>query len=50
MYTDLRDQDGHLLARIDQERWLLEIQRRGQKTLFDLRDILKADTERAEDK
>ena len=40
MYTDLRDHDGHLLARLDPERWLLEIQRRGQKTLFDLRTLL----------
>lgn len=40
MYADLRDHEGHLLARIDQERWLLEIQKRGVKTLFDLREIL----------
>jgi hypothetical protein len=40
MYTDLRDHDGHLLARLDPERWLLEIQRRGEKTLFDLREKL----------
>lgn len=40
MYTDLRDHDGHLLARLDPERWLLEIQRRGEKTLFDLRELL----------
>jgi hypothetical protein len=39
MYTDLRDHDGHLLARLDTERWLLEIQRRGEKTLFDLRTL-----------
>ena len=40
MYTDLRDHDGHLLARLDPERWLLEIQKRGVKTLFDLRTLL----------
>jgi hypothetical protein len=40
MYTDLRDHDGHLLARIDPERWLLQIQRRGEQTLFDLREML----------
>jgi hypothetical protein len=40
MYTDLRDASGHLLARLDVERWLLEIQRRGEKTLFDLREKL----------
>jgi hypothetical protein len=39
-YADLRDHDGHLLARLDPERWLLEIQRRGEKTLFDLREAL----------
>jgi hypothetical protein len=40
VYTDLRDHDGHLLARLDPERWLLEIQRRGEKTLIDLREVL----------
>jgi hypothetical protein len=40
MYTDLRDANGHLLARLDPERWLLEIQRRGEKTLIDLRQLL----------
>jgi hypothetical protein len=39
-YTDLRDAHGHLLARLDPERWLLEIQKRGEKTLFDLRALL----------
>ncbi len=39
-YQDLRDQEGHLLARLDPERWLLEIQRRGEKTLFDLCQFL----------
>jgi hypothetical protein len=39
-YQDLRDASGHLLARLDPERWLLEIQRRGEKTLFDLREKL----------
>ena len=39
-YQDLRDHDGHLLARLDTKRWILEIQRRGVKTLFDLRQLL----------
>lgn len=49
MYSDLRDQDGHLLARIDRERWLLEIQRRGVKTLFDLREILAPESAKESD-
>ncbi len=48
MYTDLRDANGHLLARLDPERWLLEIQRRGIKTLFDLREILAPESAQKE--
>jgi hypothetical protein len=36
MWIDLRDAGGRLLARYDPARRLLEIQRRGVKTLIDL--------------
>ena len=49
MYTDLRDANGHLLARLDPERWLLEIQRRCEKTLFDLREMLAPQSAREND-
>jgi hypothetical protein len=49
VYTDLRDHDGHLLARLDPERWLLEIQRRGEKTLFDLREKLAPESAKEND-
>ena len=35
-FVDVRDADGKLLFRIDRERALIEIARRGRKTLIDL--------------
>ena len=49
MYQDLRDHSGHLLARLDTERWLLEIQKRGVKTLFDLRTLLAPESAKESD-
>jgi len=49
MYLDLRDHAGHLLARLDTERWLLEIQKRGVKTLFDLRTLLAPESAKESD-
>ena len=48
-YVDLRSHDGHLLARLDTERWLLEVQKRGEKTLFDLRELLAPESAKEND-
>jgi len=36
VFEDVRDPNGKLLFRIDHDRALIEIQRRGQKTIIDL--------------
>jgi len=38
-FEDVRDADGKLPFRIDRERELIEIQRRGQKMLVDLKPV-----------
>jgi len=38
-FVDVRDPDGKLLFRIDKERALVEIQRRGRKQIIDLSGV-----------
>jgi hypothetical protein len=41
MFKEIRSPDGHLLARIDPERKLLELQRKKTKVLVDLMPYLQ---------
>lgn len=40
-WVELRSPRGHLICRIDRERWLLEWKRNGERVIVDLVDIMR---------
>jgi len=40
-WADLRDDSGHLYARVQRDEWLLEVRRGGRTVVFRLSDYLR---------